>query len=60
MPAFGQIVEGAHEASRPKILNYGRQDKAGGPAAVAALLRDCLHVVFRGPGAGSLRRAFGS
>jgi len=24
----------------------GRQDKAGGPAAVAALLTLCLHVVF--------------
>lgn len=26
--------------------DHGRQDKAGGPAAVAALLKDCLHVVF--------------
>ena len=38
----------------------GRQDKAGVPAAVAALLRDCLHVFFRGRGAGSSRRAYGS
>ena len=26
--------------------DHGRQDKAGGPAAVAVLLKACLHVVF--------------
>lgn len=29
MPAFGQIVEGAHEASRPRILNHGLRPVIG-------------------------------
>src|SRR5260370_29526609 len=36
------IVDGL----RWKNPTIGRQDKAGGPAAVAALLNLCLHVVF--------------
>ena len=38
----------------------GRQDKAGGPAAVAALLSLCLHVVLCAARDGSLRCACGS
>ncbi len=29
MPAFGQIVEAAHEASRPRILNHGLRPVIG-------------------------------
>lgn len=36
----------------------GRQDKAGSPAAVATLLRDCLHVVFFGDAAPALRDGY--
>jgi hypothetical protein len=37
------------DALRWKTPTIGRQDKAGDPAAVAALLFLCLHVVFCAP-----------
>ncbi len=38
----------------------GRQDKAGGPAAVAALLSLCLHVIFCAAHDGPLRTGCGA
>lgn len=46
MPAFGQLVEVAHEASRPKILNHGLRPVIGVLRAMSVTINSPVRLLL--------------